>query len=166
MKKLFNKEKKETNCGGKVDTMGAKEFVTLELIRNGKVIEKRHSDKITTTGLAEITQLFGGGGTAFTAIALGTGTTAAAAGNTALEAEITSGTDLERAGVTPTYTVATAVLEHTFTMTADSTVAVTEEGEFNAMADGVMAARQVFAALNVTKNDEIKVTHNNAFAEG
>jgi len=153
------------SSGNKIDTACVKEMVTISQIRKGKVIATRHSDKITTTGIAEITKLFGGGGTAFSYLALGTGTTGAAAGDTALEAE-SSATGLDRASVVPTYTVATASLEHTWTMTAVGTIAITEEGEFNASSGGVMAAHQVFGALNVSTDDEIKVTHKNAFAEG
>ena len=158
---LFRSQKREGEQ--RVDTCGVKETVTIQHIRKGKVIATRHSDKITTVGLAELAKLFIATGTAFTALALGTGTAAAAASDTALGTEITAG-GLARAAASLSSSAATATLEHTWTAT--TAYAVTEEGEFNAMSGGVIAARQVFAALNVVNTDEIRVTHKNAFAEG
>lgn len=161
----MSEEKKVETKEQKLDKACVREFVTIKHIRGDKVIAERHSDKITTAGLLELAKLFGGAGTAFTALALGIGTTPAAAGDTGLESEI-SNVGLVRVGITPTYAGETATLEYTWTKTGASTVAVTEEGEFNAMSDGKLAAHQVFAALNVTEDDEIKATHRNVFAEG
>ena len=162
---MAEQKKVEVPQEQKVDTACAHDVVTIQHIRKGKVIATRHSDKITTAGLAELAKLWGGIGTAFNYLALGTGTAAAAAGDTALGAEL-SATGLDRALVTPTATVATAVLDYTWTMTAAGTIAVTEEGELNSSSGGVLGARQVFAALNVIATDQIRVTHKNAFAEG
>ena len=149
----------------KLDTACVKEHVTIQHIRGDKVIAERHSDKFTSIGLVELAKLFGGAGTAMTYLALGIGTTPAEAGDTDLESEIVD-VGLERQSVTPTYSGSTAILGYTWTKTGPSTVAVTEEGEFNAAAAGILAAHQVFGALNVSLDDEIKVTHRNVFAEG
>lgn len=96
---------------------------------------------------------------AFDYIALGTGTTAAAAGDTALESEITTGGG-ERAQATGTrmttaVTNDTSQLEATFNFTGSH--AVTESGVFNASSSGDMAARQVFDVLNVSNGDQLTV---------
>ena len=107
-----------------------------------------------------------GGEAAFTFLTVGTGTTAAAATDTALQAEITTG-GLARAAatasrVTTTVTNDTAQLEHTWTATA--THSVTEAGAFNAATGGVMAGRQVFAAIPLVSGDNLQITYKFAFA--
>jgi hypothetical protein len=99
-------------------------------------------------------------------LALGTGTTGAAAGNTALEAEITD-SGLERAAATPsrdtdTATNDTAVL--TKTWTASGTKAVTEAGALNAGVAGILLGRQVFGAINVVSGDSLQITYEFTFA--
>jgi hypothetical protein len=101
-----------------------------------------------------------GGEAAFTYIALGTGTGAAAAGDTVLGTELaTSG--LSRANstasrVTTTVTNDTAQLQNTFTVTG--TQAVTESGVLNAASTGTLLARQVFSAINVVNGDSLQIT--------
>jgi len=160
-------EKTESSCVSMpiIAKVKVKDSMIIKHIRGDQVIAERYCDKITTIGLVELAKLFGGAGTAMTYLALGTGTTPAAAGDTALEAEITT-SGLERTSVTPTYDGSSAILTHTWTKTGADTIAVTEEGELNAASGGILAAHQVFAALNVTAPDEIKVTHGNVFAEG
>jgi len=122
-----------------------------------KCIEK---DLVVNAGLAEIAGLIltDVGGTAFDYIAIGTGTTAPSATDTALENE----THREAAtGTRQTVNVTndTAVLTHTFTGYSGSE-AITETGIFNDPSTGVMLARQVFSALNVDwdAGDSIEVT--------
>lgn len=117
---------------------------------------------VTNAGFAGVASRINGAGAeaAFTYIAVGTGTTAAAAGNTALETEITD-SGLERANstasrVTTTQTNDTAQLVNTFTVTG--TKAVTESGVLNAGAAGVLLCRQVFSAINVVNGDSLQVT--------
>jgi hypothetical protein len=123
---------------------------------------------ITNTGLAGLASRLNGDGSAaaFTYLALGTGTTGAAAGNTALEAEITD-SGLERAAATPsrdtdTATNDTAVL--TKTWTASGTKAVTEAGALNADVAGILLGRQVFDAINVVSGDSLQITYEFTFA--
>jgi hypothetical protein len=98
----------------------------------------------------------------FVNIAIGTGTTAASASDTALQAEITTGGGGRGAAtatqVTTTVTNDTTQLVKTFTFTGS--FAVTEEGILDsATTGGTLLARQVFAAINVLSGDSIQITH-------
>lgn len=99
---------------------------------------------------------------AFTTIAIGSGTTAAAAGDTTLGTEITTGGGARGAATASQTTTTTSndtmQLVKTFTFTAS--FAVTEEGILdNASSGGNLFARQVFAALNVASGDSLQITH-------
>jgi hypothetical protein len=120
------------------------------------------SNLVTTAGKAGAASRINGAGAeaAFTYIAMGIGTTAAAAGDTALESEIVD-SGLERANstasrVTTDVTNDTAQLQNTFSVTG--TKAVTESGVLNAGASGTLLARQVFSAINVVSGDSLQVT--------
>lgn len=98
----------------------------------------------------------------FDYIAIGTGTTAAAAGDTALVSEITTGGGARAQDASPTrettdVTNDTAVLDVTYTFT--SSFAVTESGVLNAASAGTLLNRQVFSAINVVNTDVLTVTH-------
>jgi len=117
---------------------------------------------ITTTGKAGIASRINGNGSeaAFTYIAVGTGTTAAAIGDTTLETE-TAASGLSRVAATASRTTTdttndTARLVTTFTVTG--TVAVTESGVLNAASTGTLLCRQVFSAINVANGDSLQVT--------
>ena len=110
---------------------------------------------IVNTGLAEIAGLVGNTGspTAFTYLAVGSASTAAAATDTTLETELTDG-GLERAAATVTRTTTTATndtlqLVKTFTVTGTKTVR--EVGVFNDSSAGTMLSRSV---LTTDKNLE------------
>ena len=99
-------------------------------------------------------------------IGMGTGSTAAAAGNTALETEINNDgnpTFTNRGGagaasrVTTTITNDTAQVITTFTIGA-FTPAVTELGLLNSNTTGTLFARQVFAVVNLVVSDNFQVT--------
>lgn len=97
---------------------------------------------------------------AFTYIAIGTGTNAAAAGDTTLQTEITTGGG-QRGSATCTRTTVTvtndtAQLVKTFTFT--SSFAVTESGVLNAASAGTLLARRVFSAINVANTDSLQTT--------
>jgi hypothetical protein len=98
---------------------------------------------------------------AFANIAIGTGAVAAAAADTALGAEITTGGGGRGvATVTQTGTNnVNAQLQKTFTFSAS--FAVTEEGIFDSAtaSSGTLLARQVFAAINVANLDSLQITH-------
>ena len=118
---------------------------------------------VTNTGKAAFASNICGAGSeaVFDYIAVGTGTTAAAATDTALEAEITdSGLARAQDGSTTrettTVTNDTAVTDVTFTVTG--TKAVTECGYFNHVSAGVMAVRDVFAVINVVNGYTLIMT--------
>lgn len=98
----------------------------------------------------------------FVNIAIGTGTNAASASDTALQTEITTNGGQRGAAtatqVTTSVTNDTTQLVKTFTFTGS--FAVTEEGILdNASSGGSLLARQVFSAINVVSGDAIQFTH-------
>ena len=128
----------------------------------GVVKETREIENlVVSTGKAGMAGLLVGTGgvSAFEYIALGTGTTTPEAGDSALEAEITSGgagRALATASrVTTGVTDDTSQLEVTFNFTDSH--AITESGVLNASSSGVLLARQVFSVLNVSNGDELTV---------
>jgi hypothetical protein len=85
-------------------------------------------------------------------MAIGSGTTAAAAGNTAL------GTELGRVSLT-SGTASAAVVTYVATFAAGTgTGAVTEAGLLNASSGGTMLCRTVFSVVNKGANDSMTVT--------
>jgi hypothetical protein len=120
------------------------------------------SNLVVNAGLAGMASRANGAGgeAAFTYIALGIGTTAAAAGDTTLESEITTAGG-ERASatasrVTTTVSNDTAQLLNTFNFTGS--FSVTESGVLNAASGGTLLARQVFAAISVSSGDSLQIT--------
>ena len=85
-------------------------------------------------------------------MAIGSGTTAAAAGNTAL------GSELGRVSLT-SGTASSAVVTYVAPFAAGTgTGAVTEAGLLNASSSGTMLARTVFSVVNKGANDSMTVT--------
>jgi hypothetical protein len=90
--------------------------------------------------------------TAMTHMAIGSGTTAAAVGDTAL------GTQLGRVSLTST-TVTTNNVAYVATFPAGTgTGAVTEAGLFNASSGGTMLCRTVFSVINKGAADTLGIT--------
>ena len=85
-------------------------------------------------------------------MAIGTGSTAAAAGNSAL------GSEANRQSLTST-TVSGAVVTYVATFgPGNGTGAITEAGLFNASSSGDMLCRTVFAVVNKGSSDSMTVT--------
>lgn len=103
-------------------------------------------------------QIGGSTSTAFTAMAYGTGTTAAAVTDTALQTEVArAASTISR--VTTSVTNDTFRSVHTFT--AGGTQAITEEGLLdNNVSGGNLLAHQVFSAVNMVLNDTLQFTHS------
>ena len=93
-------------------------------------------------------------------IALGTGTTAAAITDTALEAEVSTNGGSRAAG-TCTTDGAVSKVEHTFNFTGD--LALTEIGLLDAASASNLGCRQVFAVLNVKNGDQFIFRWENTF---
>ena len=116
----------------------------------------------TTAGKAGVASRINGSGgeAAFDYIAIGTGTTAAAIGDTTLESEITTNGGQRGAAtvsrVTTDTTNDTAQMLLTFTFTGS--FAVTESGVLNAASSGTLLCRQVFSAINVASGDSLQIT--------
>jgi len=128
----------------------------LEHFRGGKLIDTRYIENlVTNAGKALFANLFIGSGTAPTHIALGTGTTAAAVGDTALETEVYR----EAATRTrATITITNDSSQYTKTFSIDATHALTEAGLLNASSSGTLCCRQVYTALPVLDGDSLKGT--------
>lgn len=99
-------------------------------------------------------------------IAIGTVATTAAATQTALAGELTTGGGARKTAtgtlVTTTVTNDTAQLEVTFSFTASHTIR--ETGIFTALSSGTMGARQTMSAVSVSSGDSLTVRWKVAFA--
>lgn len=123
--------------------------------------EKKVKNLVTNAGLAALAAKL----TAYSAvadfayIALGTGTVAAAATDTTLGTEITTGGLGRASGTsglkTTTVTNDTATLTKTFASTG--TFAVTESGVLNAASTGTLLCRQVFSAINLVSGNNLQI---------
>ena len=122
---------------------------------NGKVKEKgTMPNLIVTAGKQFIADQLSTtpGATKMTHMAVGTGTTAAAAGDTTLE------TESDRNAVTSS-TDSGAVLTVVGDWAAgDGTGAITEAGIFNAGSNGTMLCRSVFSAINKGAGDTLSLS--------
>lgn len=90
--------------------------------------------------------------TAMGYMAIGTGSTAAAAGDTTL------GTELDRNALTSTTVTSNEIAYVASWAAGDGTGAITEAGLFNASSAGDMLARTVFSVVNKAANDTLSIT--------
>ena len=90
--------------------------------------------------------------TAMSHMAIGTGSTAAAAGNTAL------GTEAARQALTSTTVTANAVAYVASFAAGTGTGAITEAGILNAASAGTLLCRTVFSVINKGASDSMTVT--------
>ena len=146
-----------------------KGLVRLQVIKDGKVLQDtgEMENTITYTGLAQLA-LLAGDATAvpFTYLAVGTSSTAAAATQTTLVAEITD-TGLERAEATVsrvTTTQTNDTLQLTYTWTATGAKTVEEIGIFNDASAGTMLGRKVTGALVLVDTATLVATYKVKFA--
>lgn len=125
---------------------------------DGQIKDQREiKNLVVNTGLAfAISRMVGTAKAVMSHMALGSGTTAAAAGNTDLESMLGSREDLDST------TIAGANNEQVVYVSSfepgDATGAVTEAGIFNAASGGDMLCRTVFAVVNKAANDSLTVT--------
>ena len=139
------------------DTLKAKGRVSIVLKdKDGNVKETREVDNlIVDTGLDYIaSRMKDATATAMTHMGLGSGTTAAAAGDTDLESILGSREALDSTTVTDNTIQFIASFE-----AGDATGSVTEMGLFNALTGGTMLARVVFSVVNKQADDTMTVTH-------
>jgi len=117
--------------------------------------EETVKNLVVTTGLGYIaSRMKDTTATAMSHMAIGTGNTAASAGNTTL------GSESARVSLTST-TVTGPAIAYVATFPAGtpaSLTAVTEAGIFNASSSGTMLCRTVFAVVNKDVNDTMSIT--------
>ena len=134
------------------DTVALKGKLTILL--NGTVVQET-DNLVVTAGKNWIAQRMQGTSLGvMTHMAVGTGTTAAAIGNTALVTEVSRVALTTSGGV-----VAAAVITFATTYAAGvATAALTEAGIFNAASGGTMLARTVFSVINKAAADSMTIS--------
>jgi hypothetical protein len=125
----------------------------------------------TNAGAAIVTNRLTQAGTAPKNIGWGTGTTAAAVGDTALVTEVAPTTGGGRTVGTESRTTVTNANDNyqvvgTVTQSAAGPVAITEAGLFDAVTAGALLIRSVFSAVNTSLNDSIAFTFGLKFVPG
>lgn len=120
---------------------------------DGRVKDRREiKNLVVTAGKTFIAARMVGTPTAMSHMAVGAGTTAAAAGDTAL------GSELGRVALASA-TSTGAVVTYTATLPAGTaTGAVTEAGTFNASSGGTLLCRTVFSVVNKGADDAMSIT--------
>lgn len=122
-----------------------------------------YANLLTTSGKGLISGRINGVGSpaAPSFMGIGTGTNAAAAGDTGLQTEST-GTGYDRVAGTVS-TVTTDVTNDTNQIigswTVSSSKAITEMGVFNAISAGTLLVRNVFSAYTLQSGDTFQITH-------
>ena len=123
----------------------------LTISLNGVVVQETNN-LVVTAGKNWVADRMNNANTVMTHMALGTGTTAAAVGQTTLV------TELDRNALTST-TVSTNTIAYACTWAAgDGTGAITEAAVLDAASSGDMLARTVFSVVNKGASDSITIT--------
>lgn len=138
------------------DNLKLKGRVALELRgKDGQVKETREIDNLVVdAGLDFIaSRMAGTSSDVMSHMALGSGTTAAAAGDTDLGSILGSRELLDSVTVTDNTVVYVSSFE-----AGDATGAVTEAGIFNAASAGTILCRTVFSVVNKAADDTLSVT--------
>jgi hypothetical protein len=122
--------------------------------KNGNIKEKRDiRNLIVDAGLNFICDRMKNDESAMTHMALGSGTTAAAAGDTSLESQLGSREALD------SDTVSNNTITYVSSFEAgDATGAVSESAIFNAASGGTMLCRTVFAVVNKASDDSLSIS--------
>ena len=140
----------------KIRATGQVSFVLTD--ENGNIKQQDSKNLVVNPGLAFIvSRMLGPSNAVMSHMAIGTGTTAAAATQTALVAESARATITSSAIVTTTVTNDSAQYIATFGPGAGP-AAITEAGIFNAASGGTMLARTVFPVINKSALDTLTLT--------
>ena len=124
----------------------------LSIALNGEVVREVDNLVVTSGKNYVASRMKDATATAMSKMAIGSGSTAAAAGNTAL------GTELGRVSLTST-TVTKNEVAYVATFGAGTgTGAITEAGLFNANSGGTMLCRTVFSVVNKGSADSMTIT--------
>lgn len=123
--------------------------------KNGNVKESREiNNLVVTAGLTFIcARMAAASADVMSHMALGSGTTAAAAGDTDLESILGSREALDSTSASSNTITYVSSFE-----AGEGTGAVTEAGVFNAASSGTMLCRTVFAVVNKAADDTMSVT--------
>ena len=116
------------------------------------VIVEETENLVVTAGKNWVADRMNNANTVMTHMAVGTGTTAAAAGNTALV------TETDRNALTSTTVTNNAVAYVATWAAGDATAALTEAGLFDAASSGDMLARTKFDVVNKGSADSMTIT--------
>lgn len=141
--------------------------VHVQLIGPDGKVKQEHTNHnlIVTVGktfLATYLTPSGHGANFFDYMGLGTGSTSPAAGDTALQTELSGGGYSRQAGV---ITSSTNVWQNVDTFSpGNGTGAITEAGLFSASTSGTMFARQVFSVYNKAAGDTLIITWTVTFS--
>ena len=123
----------------------------LSIALNNEVVQEV-DNLVVTAGKNYVADRMKNNSTVMGYMAVGTGTTAAAAGKTTLAS------DSDRNALTST-TVTDNEVAYVGTWAAgDASVAITEAGLFSASSGGTMLARTVFSAVNKGASDSLTIT--------
>ena len=139
------------------DTLKLRGDVSIKLYdKDGKIKDQREiTNLVVNSGLAFICSRMAGTSPAvMTHMGVGSGTTSAAAGQTALVSQLGSREALDSTNASANTIVFVCSLE-----AGDGTGAVTESGIFNAASSGTMLARVVFPVVNKQADDTMSITH-------
>ena len=139
----------------KTDKTKATGKLTVEIKdKQGNVKETRELENLVVdTGLAFIaSRMKDATATAMSHMAIGTGTSAAASGNTAL------GTEAARVALTSTTVTSNAVAYVCSFAAGTGTGAITEAGILNAASTGTLLCRTVFSVVNKGASDSMTIT--------
>ena len=123
--------------------------------KTGKVKKKKkYKNLVVTTGLGFIlSRMKDASAGVMSHVGLGSGTTAAAAGQTDLVSALGS-----REAIDSSVVSGAAITYSTVFEAGDATGAVTEAGIFNASSSGTMLCRTVFSVINKAATDTMSVT--------
>jgi len=141
-----------------INTDGLKVTGSVNVVINDECGKQKENftipNLVVDTGLAYIaSRMKDATATAMTHMAVGTGSTAAAAGNTALGTQLGSRVALTSTTVTANSTAYVASFG-----AGVATGALTEAGIFNASTSGTMLCRTVFAVINKGAADTMTIT--------
>jgi len=123
----------------------------LTIALNDEIVQETEN-LVVTAGKNWVADRMNDANTVMTHMAVGTGTTVAAAGNTTLV------TENDRNALTSTTVSANAVAYVATWAAGDGTAALTEAGLFDAASAGDMLARTVFSVVNKGAADSMTIT--------
>ena len=123
----------------------------LTIALNDEIVQETEN-LVVTAGKNWVADRMNNANTVMTHMAVGTGSTAAAAGNTALV------TETDRNALTSTTVTDNAVAYVATWAAGDATAALTEAGLFDAASSGDMLARTVFSVVNKGAADSMTIT--------